>query len=274
VHIGISRPPTPPHPIADVDGALVARIAEELGFEFFQDTLVMLARASGMTTRITLGSGVFLIPEHHPVLFAKQLASLDFYSGGRLVVGAGVGWSRVECELLGGNFDRRWAQAREAIQVMKRLWTEETVTYEGEFFTVPPVQLYPQPATRGGPPVLIGGRDSDLTLARVVEFGDGWLPAFVTPETIADGAATIRGARQRLDRLAQEAGRDPASLQISAIIRGDQIDGDLAPRAVVGRDVVRRFEDAGVQRVAVSLSTLTSEQDARDALERIAVSVL
>jgi len=299
VHIGISRPPTPPHPIADVDGALVARIAEELGFEsifygehpirplegpgygvhadgvpFFQDTLVMLARASGMTTRITLGSGVFLIPEHHPVLFAKQLASLDFYSGGRLVVGAGVGWSRVECELLGGNFDRRWAQAREAIQVMKRLWTEETVTYEGEFFTVPPVQLYPQPATRGGPPVLIGGRDSDLTLARVVEFGDGWLPAFVTPETIADGAATIRGARQRLDRLAQEAGRDPASLQISAIIRGDQIDGDLVPRAVVGRDVVRRFEDAGVQRVAVSLSTLTSEQDARDALERIAVSVL
>src|SRR3979411_2465550 len=130
MHIGVSRPPTPEYPVPDVDGALVAKHAERIGFEsvfygeppirplndpgrsvhaagvpFFQDTLVMLARASAMTTTLKVGAGVFLMPEHNPVLFAKQLASLDHYSGGRLIVGAGVGWSRTECELLGGNFD-------------------------------------------------------------------------------------------------------------------------------------------------------------------------
>src|SRR4051794_30666456 len=184
MHIGISRPPTPPHPIPDVDGAAVAQTAEELGFEsifygehpirpvdqpgqgvhadgipFFQDTVVMLARASAVTSTIMLGGGVFLIPEHNPILFAKQLATIDHYSGGRVIVGAGVGWSRTECELLGGNFDRRWAQTRESVLLMKRLWTEDTVEFHGEFFDVPPVQLFPQPARN--PPVLVGANASE-----------------------------------------------------------------------------------------------------------------
>jgi probable F420-dependent oxidoreductase len=299
MHIGISRPPTPPHPTPDLDAAVVARHAEALGFEsilygehpirpvgqpgrsvhahgvpFFQDTLVALARISAVTSRIKFGGGVFLIPEHNPVQFAKELASLDFYSGGRLVIVACVGWSRVVCELLGGRWDRRLAQTRETVQIMKRLWTEETATYDGEIYQVPPVQLFPQPVSRPWPPVLIGARGAEATFARIVEYGDGWLPAFVTEEGVIEGPATIVAARRRLNALAAEAGRDPKSLQISAIIRGPQIDGDLGPGQAIGRDVVARFADAGADRVLISLPTLMSEADAEAALGRIAEAVL
>ncbi len=299
MHVGISRPPTPPHPTADIDGAEVARLAEELGFEsifygehpirpvgqegqgvhadgvpFFQDTLVMLARASAMTSRIKLGGGVFLIPEHNPVQFAKELACLDFYSGGRLIVGAGVGWSRVECELLGGHWDRRWAQTRESIQIMKRLWSQDTAEYEGAFYSMPAVQLYPQPATRPWPPVLLAARGSARSFRRIVEYGDGWIPAFAGEGAVAEGPAQVEKGRRVLDRLAVEAGRDPATLQITAILRGPQVDGDLAPGQVVDRAVLRRFEAAGADRAAISLPTLTCERDASEALDRIAARAL
>jgi probable F420-dependent oxidoreductase len=299
MHIGISRPPTPPHPIPDVDGAVVAQLAEELGFEsifygehpirpvdqpgmgvhadgipFFQDTLVMLARASAVTSTIKLGGGVFLVPEHNPVQFAKELASLDHYSGGRLIVGAGVGWSRVECELLGGNFDRRWAQTRETIHLMKRLWTEETVSFDGEFFQVPPVQLFPQPATKPWPPVLLGASASERSFRRIVDYGDGWLPAFVTRESIETAPEHLADSRRLLDRLALEAGRDPATIQITAILRGPTVNQDVDPAQRVDRALVGRLADVGVDRVAISMSTIRTEAEARDRLARIADSIL
>ena len=299
MHIGISRPPTPPHPVPDVDGAVVARIAEELGFEsifygehpirpvgdpghgvhvdgvpFFQDTIVMLARASAVTNRIKLGAGVFLVPEHNPVLFAKQLASIDHYSGGRLIVGAGVGWSRVECELLGGDFDRRWAQTRESIQLMKRLWTEETVEHHGDFFDVPAVQLFPQPINQPPPPVLLGASASERTFRRIVEYADGWLPAFVTRESIESAPDFLESNRRVLDRMAFEAGRDPATLQITAILRGPQSKGDVQPDQRVDRALLRRLADVGIERVAVSMSTITSPEGAREVLTRIAEQLL
>ncbi len=293
--IGISRPPTPPHPLPDVDGALVAQQAEALGFEsvfygehpirpvdqpgrgvhahgipFFQDTIVMLARASAMTSTITLGGGVFLVPEHNPVLFAKQLASIDHYSGGRLIVGAGIGWSRAECEILGGNFDRRWAQTREAVELMKRLWTEETVEYHGELFDIPPVQLYPQPKTPGGPPVLIGAGAGEAAFRRVARYADGWLPAFTTRESIETAPDTIEAGRRRIAELRTQHGREDDPLEITAIVRGPQIDGDLGPTQRVDRDQLRRLADAGCDRALVSLSTLRTDEDIEGALAHIA----
>jgi probable F420-dependent oxidoreductase len=306
MHIGISRPPTPPEPIPDVDGSYVAAYAEELGFEsvfygehpvrpvgepgvgvhapgvpFFQDTLVTLARASARTTRIRLGSAVFLIPQHHPVLFAKQLASLDFYSGGRLVIGAGVGWSRVECETNGGNFDRRWAQSLEIVEIMKRLWREETVEFHGEFYDFPPVQLFPKPATDVTPPVLLGVRPPAADAAtppvgfrRIARAADGWIPAFVGQEAISRGPDVVATGRRLLAQLAPEHGRDPDDFQITAILRSDLVDGDMRAAVPVGRDVLRRYENAGTERVAISLPTLTNEADARAALEQIAEASL
>jgi len=298
VQIGISRPPTPPHPTPDIDGAVIARHAEDLGFEsifygehpirpvgqpgqgvhadgipFFQDTLVMLARASALTSTIRVGGGVFLMPEHNPVQFAKELASLDFYSGGRLLIGVGVGWSQVECALLGGNWDRRWAQSIEAIQIMRRLWTEDTVEFDGEFYHLPPVQLFPKPASKPWPPFLLAGRGSRRSFERIIQHGDGWIPAFASAESLDQGPAHIESGRQLLDKMAADAGRDPASVHITAILRGPQLDGDLTQGNRIDKATLERFASAGVDRAAISLPTLTSEQDGREALERIAEAV-
>lgn len=297
--IGLSRPPTPPHPIPDVDALIVAQHAERAGFEslfygehpirpveqagqsvhadgipFFQDTLVALARISAGTTRLKFGGGIFLIPQHNPVQFAKELASLDFYSGGRLIIGAGIGWSRVECEVMGGQWNRRWKQTREIVQIMKRLWTEETVSHEGEIYSIPPVQLYPQPMTKPWPPVLIGAKPSEQAFARIVDFGDGWLPALVDPEDMAQGARIVAAGRADMDRLAQAAGRDPATLEITCIVRGPQIDGSLGPGLTVDRAYLQSLHDAGADRVLIGLPTITGERDAAEAVERIAAAVL
>ncbi|SHN40187.1 TIGR03619 family F420-dependent LLM class oxidoreductase [Cryptosporangium aurantiacum] len=290
MHIGISRPQSPPHPIPDVDAAVVARHAEQLGFEsvfygehpirpvaqaghavhrdgvpFFQDTLVALSRISAATTTIRFGGGVFLVPEHNPVQFAKELASLDHYGRGRLLVGCGVGWSRVECELLGGHWDRRWAQTEESIKIMRRLWTQDTVTYDGEFYRVPPVQLFPKPAAVPHPPILIGAGASERTFTRIADYADGWLPAFVTREAAAGAAAVVAAGRRRLDQLAVEAGRDPAALQITAIARGLSRAGAPELRARIAG-----LADAGADRVLISMPTVTSAQEAADALDRLA----
>lgn len=317
MHIGLSRPPTPPHPIPDVDGAVVALLAEECGFEsifygehpitpvgdpgqsvhskgvpFFQDTLVMLARASAVTSRIRLGAGVFLIPIHQPVMFAKHLASLDFYSGGRLIIGAGVGWSRVEIEVMGGNFDRRWGQTREAIEVMKALWTHEVAEYRGEFFNVPPVSLFPKPASKPWPPFLLpgpmlramisgeeGGEDLESeeilrSFRRIVRFADGWLPARMGNEAMRSGPPVIARGRRILARLCNEAGRDPAELQTTVLLRTQVHDGDLAWPELVSRDVLRAYEDVGVERVIVTIPTITGEAHAREVVERMAEALL
>ncbi|MDO8731670.1 MAG: TIGR03619 family F420-dependent LLM class oxidoreductase [Actinomycetota bacterium] len=299
MRIGISRPPTPPYPAPDVDAAVVARRAEALGFEsifygehpirpvdqpgvsvhadgvpFFQDTLVALARISAVTTTLKFGGGVFLIPEHNPVQFAKELASLDFYSGGRLLIGAGIGWSQVECELLGGHWDRRWRQTRETVEIMKLLWTQETTTYDGEIYTIPPVQLYPKPASRQGPPVLLGVRPSERGFARIVDYADGWLPALVSDDDLVNGPEIITHGRRRLTQLCVDAGRDPAELQISVIVRGPQVDGDLGPARIVNRSMVTELADAGADRILISLPTITNEQDAEKELNLIAAAVL
>lgn len=297
--IGLSRPPTPTYPIPDVDGAIVAKAAEDLGFEsifygehpitpleepgydvhpehvpYFQDPLVMLSRASAMTSKILLGGGVFLIPEHNPVMFAKQLASLDHYGGGRLIVGAGVGWSRLEVELTGGSFDRRWAQTRDFIRVMKTLWREEDATFEGEFFSLPPVRLFPKPAQVGGPPVLLGGKMTDLMARRVVSYADGWIAVMTSDQSIQEAPQIIADARSRLHAEAARVGRNPEELSITAILRGGQIDGEAGLRVLPSRDIIKRVEDAGAERALFSLSTCNTAQDAFDELARIAEGVL
>lgn len=310
MHIGLSRPSPPPWPIPDVDGALIARMAEDLGFEsifygehpvspvadsgyathaegvpFFQDTLVMLARASAVTSRIRLGSGVFLLPVHHPVLFAKQLASLDFYSGGRLILGAGVGWSRLECEAMGGNFDRRWAQAREAIEVMKRLWTQDVASYEGEFFTVPPVRLFPKPMSQPGPPILLPGpsfdEESDCTssratqaLRRIAAYADGWLPARVGRDQINSGPETIRHGHERLAELCAELGRDPATLTVTALLRLDVALGDETWPDQIPRDLLARYAQAGADRAIVTIPPFKSAEEAERILRLMAECLL
>jgi probable F420-dependent oxidoreductase len=281
MNVGISVP----LPAYHVDVAMMARKAEELGFEsfwcaehpiipvhttsrfpgsadgiipesysHFVDPFVALGRASGVTTTIKLATGIILVPERNPLLLAKEIATLDRLSGGRFLFGIGTGWLREETEIMGGNFDHRWSQAREAILAMKELWTKEEAEFHGTYYKFPPVKSYPKPLQKPHPPVILGGLATNV-LRRIVAWGDGWLPNHVTPEQVRESRAT-------LDTLAKEAGRDPASLSIS--VYGQPAD----------RDLITRFFQAGADRVVVRPPTAKSESEMAAELERLAAAVL
>ena len=144
-------------------------------YSHFVDPFIALARASGATTTLKLGTGITLVPERNPLLLAKEISTLDFFSGGRFLFGIGTGWHREETAIMGGDFDHRWTQAREAILVMKELWTKTEAEYHGKYYDFPPVRSYPKPAQKPHPPVILGGH-ARTVLERIVEWGDGWLP--------------------------------------------------------------------------------------------------
>jgi probable F420-dependent oxidoreductase len=281
MNIGISVP----LPAYLVDVGAMARTAEGLGFESFWcaehpfipvhttsrfpgspdgvipepyahfiDPFVALARASGTTGRIKLATGIVLVPERHPLLLAKEVSTLDLFSGGRFLFGIGAGWLREETALMGGDFDHRWSQTRESILAMKELWTKPEAEFHGKYYDFPPVRSNPKPAQKPHPPVFLGG-DARNVLERVVAWGDGWLPNRVTPDQLREKRAT-------LDRLAREAGRDPASLTIS--VHGQPAD----------RDLIERLHDAGATRVIVRPATTKSEPEMVRELTRIAEAVL
>jgi probable F420-dependent oxidoreductase len=279
--IGLMTPLPPPPPARPIDVAALAGAAERLGFESlwcqehivapvetasrsvvftdgqvpgFTDPLIALARASAVTERIKLGTAVLLAPERNPLLLAKELATLDLFSGGRLLVGVGAGWQREESQIMGADFDHRWAQAREAVLALKALWTEDVSEFQGRYYDFPPVRSYPKPLQQPHPPIYLGGKAPNV-LKRVAAWAEGWAPNFVTPEEVGE-------ARRRLDRLAIDNGRDPDALVISPVCA----DADY--------DTARRFLDAGAVRVLVRPPVVHTEAEALATVERIAERLL
>jgi probable F420-dependent oxidoreductase len=175
----------------------------------FLEPLTTLALVAGVTERVRLGTSVLVLPHRHPVLAAKALATLDHLAPGRVILGAGVGWMREEIELLGVPYDQRGAWSDEAIRLMRACWRDEHVTFTGRFFTVEDVACAPRPAARTIP-IWIGGH-TPRALRRVAELGDGWHAAFPTAAALAEGVAALGEACRR-------AGRDPATLSLSARI--------------------------------------------------------
>ena len=273
-----------PLPAYTIDPAFFAKKAEDLGFDsiwyaehpavpvqsnspfpatggeipwtysHFTDPYIALARASGATTKIKLGTGITLVPERNPLLLAKEIASLDRFSGGRFLFGIGTGWLREETELMGGDFEHRWTQTREAIEVMKELWTKDEAEYHGRFYDFPAVKSYPKPLQQPHPPVILGGLAKNV-LRRVVAHADGWLPNRITP-------AEVEESRAKLDAMAAEAGRDPKSITISVF--------GQAPE----RDLVRSFLNAGADRVIVRPEHVETATEMGEQLERMAEAVL
>ena len=271
-----------PLPAYTIDPAFIAKKAEELGFEsiwyhehpilpvnsaspfpstggaipetyrHFTDPYIALARASAVTSRIKLCTGITLIPERNPLILAKEIAALDQYSGGRFVFGIGAGWNREETTIMGGDFDHRWTQTREAVMALKELWTKDEAEFHGRYYDFPPVYCYPKPAQKPHPPILLGGNAPNV-LRRVARWADGWLPNRATPGQIEE-------SRLVLDTLAAERGRDPASLTISVF--GQPTD--------TNRDQVQAFLDAGADRVAVWPSHCDTEAEMGEQLERMA----
>ena len=173
-------------------------------------TLVYL---SGLTSRIILGTSIIVLPLRNPVLLAKQAACLDQFSGGRLVLGVGVGGVRYARDELGAVgalhlMGSRGKVCDEWIDVVRNIWQEPTSNFEGKFIQVKNAEVFPKPVQRPCPPIWIGGF-GEPALQRAARRGDGWLPMYFLPSEIERGV-------QRLRQLAVEAGRDPHSLQVAS----------------------------------------------------------
>ena len=139
------------------------------------DPFVVLAACAAVTERISLGTGICLVSQRHPITLAKEVATLDNISNGRFIFGIGAGWNKPEIENHGTAFEKRWAVLRERILAMKTIWTEDEAEYHGEFVNFDPIWSYPKPVQTGGPPIWIGA-NSKYVADRVAEFADGWLP--------------------------------------------------------------------------------------------------
>ena len=217
------------------------------------DPFVALGRASAVTSALKLGTGICLVPERNPILLAKEIATLDHFSGGRFLFGIGAGWLREETELFGIEFAQRAAYTRESVLAMKALWTNETGEFHGKYVDFPPIYSSPKPAQQPHPPVLIGGRARNV-FRRVVAWGDGWMPNRITPPELRQG-------REEIVRLAQEAGRDPHEIEISVF--GQPADPEL----------LKAFEEAGAARAMVFAESAPRDQALRQ-LDDIAGKLL
>ncbi len=170
------------------------------------DLFVALSFAAAATTTLKLGTGICLVVEHDPITLAKQVATLDALSGGRVLFGVGGGWNREEMANHGTDFTQRWSVLRERIEAMKEIWTKDEAAFHGEHVDFDPIWSWPKPVQRPHPPILLG-TGSARGRQRVVDFCDGWMP-IAGRDDIESG---IRDLRKR----ALAAGRDPASISIT-----------------------------------------------------------
>ena len=173
--------------------------------DLFHDPFTLFSYIAGITDRIELSPQIVILPQRQTVLVAKQAASLDVLSGGRLRLGIGIGWNKVEYIALGENFHDRGKRSEEQIAVMRALWTESHVSFEGERHTIPDAGINPLPERPLE--VWIGGQ-AEATYDRIGRLGDGWLNIYVSPERAAPALDKIQAAAQKAGRASGEIGLD------------------------------------------------------------------
>jgi probable F420-dependent oxidoreductase len=240
-----------------IEPAALARLAEERGFESLwfpehthiptsrrtpwpggdelppeyshtHDPFVALGMAAAVTERLKLGTGICLVVERDPITSAKEVASLDFLSGGRFLFGVGAGWNREEMENHGTDPGRRFGLMRERIEAMKAIWTSDEAEYHGRHVDFEPIWSWPKPAQDPHPPVIVGG-NGEKVLDRVLAFGDGWIPNRVRDlEAFATRVEELR-------RRAEEAGRGALPVTLYG--------GSKKPEAL------ERYAEIGIDRV-------------------------
>ena len=205
--------------------------------EYFDvmDPFVTLSAAAAVTTRLKLGTAVCLVIQRDTIQTAKSVASLDRVSRGRFLFGIGCGWNAEEMEDHRTIYETRTLKMREQIEAMKEIWTKETAEYHGEIVDFPPMQAWPKPAQTPHPPIIVGGAFR-LAARRAIRYGDGILPA--APSA---GSGSPEEFMPRFRKMAEEAGRNPASLSVT-------LGG--APEDLT---VLRRNRDLGVSRMTVRL---------------------
>jgi probable F420-dependent oxidoreductase len=234
----------------------VARAAEEAGFESLWtgehvvlpdpqappspappelamlDPALALAYAAAVTRRLRLGTGIVILPQRNPLVLAKELASLDVLSGGRLLFGVGVGYLRPEFEALGVPFERKGARTDEYLDAILALWTQEKPRFAGEFVSFSGVNAFPRPVQRPHPPLVIGGH-SPGAFRRAVRRGSGWYGFF---DDLEATARCLRGLEEATKEVERPAWLPPLEISIT-------------PPPGFDADAVRRYAELGVQRL-------------------------
>jgi probable F420-dependent oxidoreductase len=167
--------------------------------------MVALAAAASVTERILLGTGVALVAQHDPIVLAKQLATLDHLSGGRVVLGIGFGWNREEAADHGVAFESRRAVAREHMLCMQSLWSDDQGEFHGEFVSLDPCWSWPKPVQQPRITTLVGGGPNQSVFDAVAEYADGWMPI---------GGSGLVDALPRLRQAVEEHGRDPGEVRV------------------------------------------------------------
>jgi probable F420-dependent oxidoreductase len=208
---------------------------KELPKEYWHtnDLFVALAMAAATTTRLKIGTGICLVIERDPILLAKEVATLDALSGGRVLFGIGGGWNAEEMENHGTNFKARWAILRERIEAMKAIWTQEEASYHGEHVSFDPLWSWPKPVQKPHPPILLGSATA-RGRQRVIEYCDGWMP-------IAGRGDDLLAGIEDLWRRADAAGRPRSTLGVTVF------------GAPAKPEAIERYRAAGVERVVFAL---------------------
>jgi probable F420-dependent oxidoreductase len=220
-HVILPSPKAPPAPLEPTDPIL--------------DPLVWLAFVAGGTSRIRLGTGVVILPQRNPVVLAKQVASLDSLSGGRVILGVGAGYLEPEMNAIGVPLSERGARTDEHLAVLRALWTEPPpVSFRGRFTQFTGMDAHPHPVHPGGPPIVVGGR-SAAAHRRAAAHAHGWLGFMQRPDATAEQVASLRRASEDVRRP-----DDLGPLEISMAIPGP-IDPEL----------VGAYRDAGVDRLVL-----------------------
>jgi probable F420-dependent oxidoreductase len=221
-HVVMIDEPASTYPYSD-DG----RISIPAGADWL-DPLICLSFAAAATTTIGIATGVLLLPEHNPVLVAKQAASLDRLSNGRLTLGVGIGWLREEFDALGVPFERRAARTKEYVDVIRTLWRDDVATFRGEFVDLRLVRVNPKPVRDRGIPIVVGG-NTDAAMRRMVKWADGWYGFNL------DDVTAVAERVEYIDRLCREAGRDRGEFRLAVALRQPCPD-DVSALAELGID--------------------------------------
>ncbi|MDT0203214.1 LLM class F420-dependent oxidoreductase [Nocardioides sp. AE5] len=234
------------------DGSGRMELADDLDIP---DPLDLMAFIAGQTTTLGLATGVLVLPNHHPVVLAKRLATVDALSGGRLRICVGMGWMREEIEACGAPFEARGRRADEQLQVLRKLWSDSApdgVDHHGEFFDFEGAMSYPKPVQRAGGtagvPLHIGGH-SRAAARRAGRYGDGLQPLGVAGEELAGLVTLMRTEAERV-------GRDPEALELSL--------GHLVTRIDQAR--AERLADQGADRIVLAASSTSDLAEACDEL--------
>ncbi len=215
-HIPASR--TTPWPGGDALPDYYARLL---------DPFIALTAIAVTTSRLRLGTGVCLVPEHDPIITAKAVASLDFLSGGRVLFGVGAGWNREEMVNHGTDPRRRMRVMAERVQAMRAIWTQEEASYQGDHVSFERIWSWPKPSQQPHPPILVGGT-GPTAVDRVLDFGDEWMPNRM------GGVDELRHRMAELADRARERGRDPIPVTVFGV--------------PPDRDLVMRYKEIGVGR--------------------------